>query len=128
MIGSFLLAFAGSLLMGIGAPLYKKCTERVGKISVEKFLRDPKGMISRLVFNLTFLAAVLFGFGGWVLWLSGLSGLEAMIGGPILAAMYITSLLVARFYLGERLTPREGMGLGILLLGILVLGFAGGAG
>ncbi|MEM2282267.1 MAG: EamA family transporter [Candidatus Hadarchaeales archaeon] len=114
--------------MGIGAPLYKKCTERVGKISVEKFLRDPKGMISRLVFNLTFLAAVLFGFGGWVLWLSGLSGLEAMIGGPILAAMYITSLLVARFYLGERLTPREGMGLGILLLGILVLGFAGGAG
>jgi len=123
---AFLLAFAGALLMGAGAPLYKKCTEKVGKISFDKFARNPWGMISSIVFNLPFFIALACGGGGWVLWVSGLSELEATIAGPTLAAMYLTNLAVARFYLGERLTRREGMGLVVIILGIVLLALAGG--
>jgi drug/metabolite transporter (DMT)-like permease len=123
---AFLLAFLGALLMGAGAPLYKKCTERVGKISLEKFMQNPWRMISSIVFNLPFFIAVACGVGGWILWVSGLSNLEAMVAGPTLAAMYLTNLAIARLYLGEKLTRREGWGLAIIVLGIIVLALAGG--
>lgn len=112
--------------MGAGAPLYKKCTERVGKISLEKFMQNPWRMISSIVFNLPFFIAVACGVGGWILWVSGLSNLEAMVAGPTLAAMYLTNLAIARLYLGEKLTRREGWGLAIIVLGIIVLALAGG--
>ena len=123
---AFLLAFTGALLMGVGAPLYKKCTEKVGKISFEKFVQNPWGMISSIIFNLPFFVAVACGAGGWMLWVSGLSDLEAMVAGPTLAAMYLTNLAVARFYLGERLTSREGLGLLVIVVGIIILALAGG--
>jgi drug/metabolite transporter (DMT)-like permease len=123
---AFLLAFLGALLMGAGAPLYKKCTERVGKISLEKFMQNPWRMVSSIVFNLPFFIAVACGVGGWILWVSGLSNLEAMVAGPTLAAMYLTNLAIARLYLGEKLTRREGWGLAIIVLGIIVLALAGG--
>jgi drug/metabolite transporter (DMT)-like permease len=123
---AFFLAFLGALLMGAGAPLYKKCTERVGKISLEKFIQNPWRMISSIVFNLPFFIAVTCGVGGWILWVSGLSNLEAMVAGPTLAAMYLTNLAIARLYLGEKLTRREGWGLAIIVLGIIVLALAGG--
>lgn len=112
--------------MGAGAPLYKKCTERVGKISLEKFMQNPWRMISSIVFNPPFFIAVACGVGGWILWVSGLSNLEAMVAGPTLAAMYLTNLAIARLYLGEKLTRREGWGLAIIVLGIIVLALAGG--
>jgi drug/metabolite transporter (DMT)-like permease len=40
--------------------------------------------------------------------------------------MYLTNLAVARFYLGERLTRREGIGLVVIILGIVLLALAGG--
>jgi drug/metabolite transporter (DMT)-like permease len=123
---AFLLAFLGALLMGAGAPLYKKCTERVGKISLEKFMQNPWRMVSSIVFNLPFFIAVACGVGGWILWVSGLSNLETMVAGPTLAAMYLTNLAIARLYLGEKLTRREGWGLAIIVLGIIVLALAGG--
>lgn len=51
-----------------------------------------------------------------------------MIAGPLLAAMYITNLLVARLYLGEVLTSKEWLGLILIIAGVVSLGVAGGAG
>lgn len=61
----FLPTFAGHCSWG--APFYKKATERVGRISLEKFLQDPKGSSIPLVFNWPFVIGALCGVGGWIL-------------------------------------------------------------
>ena len=117
----------GALLMGVGAPLYKKCTERVGKITFDKFMRDPWGLISKIVFNRIFFVAVVCGTVGFILYIRGLSFGEATVAGPLLAGMYVSSLIVSVTYLKERLTRIEVIGIFTVIFGIVVMALAGGA-
>lgn len=124
-MNAIILALAGALMMGLGSPFYKKCTEKIGRISFEKFSSNPLGLLFSLVFNKFFLIGVGLGCIGWVLWLSGLTEIEAMVAGPVLAAMYISNLILARLWLKESLSKREMGGIIGIILGILVLAIGG---
>ena len=119
-----ILGLAGATLWGICTPVMKQGIDQdIGEITLKKFKENPLGLIKTLFFgNKYFLPGLIGSILGWVIWYQGLQLGEASIVGPLGAFSTVITPIYAYFYLDERLSRKEIMGIVLALAGIAVLG------
>jgi multidrug transporter EmrE-like cation transporter len=71
------------------------------------------------------LAGMFLHVSALVVWLWALSRVDISFAYPFLAFGYVLVSVMARFWLGEELSPQRLVGMAIIILGIIILGEAG---
>lgn len=123
-IEAVIFTLVGASMYGVGTPMFKQASEHIGEISYDLIKEDVSGFFKSFLGNRYFLGGVFFGIFGWVIWMVGLNMGEVTIIGPMSAISYVVTPFYSRFFMDERLTRREMLGIGLALVAITILGGA----
>ena len=123
-VEAILFTLIGASMYGIGTPMFKQASEHMGELSYDMIKEDVTGFLKSFLVNRYFLGGVVFGIFGWVIWNAGLNMADVTIIGPLSAISYVVTPFYSRFFMDERLTQREMLGIGIALVAIAILGGA----
>jgi drug/metabolite transporter (DMT)-like permease len=116
-----ILAVIASVVFGIATPLFKKCTQPIGKIGME-FKKDIKGNLKKIL-NKYFVIAAILQLLGWLIFITAISRYEVSVITPVLAMTYVFTAFYASIVLKERLTKKEVIGIIVIILGVIILTF-----
>ncbi|WP_287813784.1 4-amino-4-deoxy-L-arabinose-phosphoundecaprenol flippase subunit ArnE [Pseudomonas sp.] len=92
------------------------------KMAVESWRGAPAGVLAKLATPWLWLALLCLGL-GLLLWLLVLQHLEVGIAYPMLSLNFVLVTLVARFVFKEHVDARHWLGVGIVMAGVLLLGW-----
>jgi drug/metabolite transporter (DMT)-like permease len=107
---SILLVFLGSLIGSIGMVFLKKASANLHK-----------GFIHIINLN-AFIGVVLFLLSS-VFYLKGISQGQLSVLYPMVSMSYVWALLWAKLFFHERFTTQKLLGLGLVLVGVVFVGF-----
>ncbi len=123
-VTAIVFTLIGASMYGIGTPMFKQASEHIGEISYDLIKEDVTGFLKSFLGNRYFLGGVVFGIFGWVIWTVGLNMGDVTIIGPMSAISYVITPFYSRFFMDEKLTQREMLGIGIALVALAILGGA----
>ncbi|MFH1511046.1 MAG: DMT family transporter [Candidatus Woesearchaeota archaeon] len=127
--------FASLVFTGITVPLEKVVVQRVGEANAIIYIAV---LVLPLIFLARFVTAERFVRPTWdlariaawsgvfdgtafALYLLALNKLSVAVVAPIIASSVVVSLVLARIYLKEKMTPKEIVGAGLILAGVVIL-------
>ena len=101
------------LLISVGQILFKLTSERTGGA-------DLSGVAAMLMDPFLIVAIAIYGF-GTVVWIYVLKAVPLTVAYPFMALTFCAVPLLAWALLGETLTLRYGLGVGLIVAGLLVV-------
>ena len=115
---SLVLVMTGVLLNALAQSLLKLGTNRLGD---EFTLANTWEMMLRTLTMWPFLLGFACYGISLVVWISALSRVPVTIAYPMLSVGYIVNALIARFWLGESLSPSGWTGIGLICIGVWLI-------
>ena len=115
---SLMLVMTGVLLNALAQSLLKLGTNRLGG---EFTLANTWEMMLRTLTMWPFLLGFACYGISLVVWISALSRVPVTIAYPMLSVGYIVNALIARFWLGESLSPSGWTGIGLICIGVWLI-------
>ncbi len=113
-------------VVGVGIILVSTVAESLGQLSFKRAADHrpltaagvPAGPIASAFLNWRWLVLGYVGFvGDGLLWSAALKRLDVTVAHPIGSLVFVVTLVAARLFLGERISPRRWAGIGLIVAG-----------